>query len=99
MSFHQFSDDIILDIIDCIRPDSSWSVKPLCKLARSSRRLNQLATPLIYKDIDMGSWDQEALLVKTLLRNPKLGYHLPHFAITTPHASNLNHIKRNPHII
>lgn len=72
MSFSTLSDDIILDIFDF-----SWAwyrIHSLRNIALCSKRLNDLATPLLYKEFDLHSWDDEVLLLRTLLRNPKLGY-------------------------
>ena len=70
MSFNVLSDDIVLDIFDLV-----WDLPyTLCNIALSSKRLNDLATPLLYKELDLDTWNGEVSLLKTLLRNPELGY-------------------------
>lgn len=73
MSFNLLSDDIVLNIFDLV-----WAfpcnIVSLANLALCSKRLNGLATPLLYKEFDLQTWNGEVSLLKTLLRNPKLGY-------------------------
>ncbi|KUJ06303.1 uncharacterized protein LY89DRAFT_412770 [Mollisia scopiformis] len=70
MSLDLLSDDLVLDIIDLV----SYNTRCLCDIARSSKRLNDLATPFLYKEIDLGTWNGEILLLRALLGNPRLGY-------------------------
>ena len=73
MSFDLLSNDIVLNIFDLVWA-LPYNIVSLGNLALCSKRLNGLATPLLYKEFDLQTWNGEVSLLKTLLRNPKLGY-------------------------
>jgi hypothetical protein len=73
MPLELFSNDIVLDILDLVWA-LPYNVVSLGNLALCSKRLNDLATPLLYKEINLETWSGEVSLLMTFLRNPKLGY-------------------------
>lgn len=74
MSFDLLPDHIILDILELLWPNYATYHDPLPHIARSSKRLNHLATPLLYREIQLVRWTQEVSLLKSFLKNPELGY-------------------------
>ena len=73
MSLDLLSNDVILDIFDLVWA-LPYNIVSLGNLALCSKRLNGLATPLLYQEFDLQTWNEELSLLKTLLKNPKLGY-------------------------
>jgi hypothetical protein len=85
MSLDKLSNELLVEI--ALWLDSQlWTKQSLLNLALCSRRLNIIATPIIYSSFDDGCEEVLPVFLRTLLAKPELGLRVKSFSVTMVQA-------------